>query len=401
MKREQFENIASAALPGVLNEIRQMTDEEIEAFWKQRNPQQKNLTMKDFRQFDEFDKTAEKLFGKKGKRASRSLLYDDAPKNQNIEKLQNRITDNIRQRSGRESVSAEELEMDTWKGSHQDDKDKTIQELNADKGFKERKIPQSLFTDASPRNKGYAFLKKGEIELSCSGAVFTYANQKLPYNTLIFNMNSALNCPSKECTCRNVCYAKKLNFRTKSAHLRDMRNQAMLKHISLREFLELLEMYIEESVVRINYIRLSEAGDFIDQEQLNTAKRLALLIYNKYKIKTVVYSARHLDFGSNNPKVITKDKSYTQPKFEDYFIVNASNFSVMNPTRYYLAKPKEEIKSLGIVPGKNGRYTDKEGVEHPYFWCHCNCFTCNFCYQSKKENREKKNEITHVICPYH
>lgn len=44
--------------------------------------------------------------------------------------------------------------------------------------------------------------------------VFSYGNAKLPKETLIVNITSAVHCPSERlgfCRCSKVCYAKNVN----------------------------------------------------------------------------------------------------------------------------------------------------------------------------------------------
>lgn len=215
----------------------------------------------------------------------------------------------------------------------------------------------------------------GEVDNSVRGKVFSYGNKKLPASTMIFNLTTAKNCPSKLCKVAEFCYAKKGENRFIEVFLRNLRNKIMLDNISLKDFLKLLELYIEYAPMKIKNIRLSEEGDFMNFEQVKIANDIAGHIKAKYGITTTIYTAKPYDFGN----------------FQN-LIVNASLPQIKNPTRYFFARKEKTLEKLGVnLKGEGIQYNDKVGH---YFVCPCECRLCGFCYRTKEENGEPEEPIT-------
>ena len=215
----------------------------------------------------------------------------------------------------------------------------------------------------------------GEVDNSVRGKVFSYGNKKLPASTMIFNLTTAKNCPSKLCKVAEFCYAKKGENRYVEVFLRNLRNKIMLENISLKDFMKLLELYIEYAPMKIKNIRLSEEGDFMSLKYVKIANDIAGHIKAKYGITTTIYTAKPYDYGN----------------FEN-LIVNASLPQIKNPTRYFFAKKEKELKELGVnLNGKGIQYNDEVGH---YFVCTCECRLCGFCYRTKEENGEPEEPIT-------
>ena len=225
------------------------------------------------------------------------------------------------------------------------------------------------------KEKGIENTQLGEVDNSVRGKVFSYGNKKLPASTMIFNLTTAKNCPSKLCKVAQHCYAKKGENRFIEVFLRNLRNKIMLENISLKDFMKLLELYIEYAPMKIKNIRLSEEGDFMNLKYVKLANDIAGHIKAKYGITTTIYTAKPYDFG----------------QFEN-LIVNASIPQIKNPTRYFFAKEEKELKELGINLKGNGiQHNDKVGH---YFVCPCECRLCGFCYRTKAENGEPETPIT-------
>ena len=227
------------------------------------------------------------------------------------------------------------------------------------------------------KGSGIQNTQLGEIDNSVRGKVFSYGNKKLPASTMIFNLTTAKNCPSKLCKVAKQCYAKKGENRFIEVFLRNLRNKIMLENISLKDFLKLLELYIEYAPMKIKNIRLSEEGDFISLKYVEIANAIAGHIKAKYGITTTIYTAKPYDFAP----------------FKN-LIVNASIPQAKNPTRYFYAKEEKELKELGVnfkAIGKGIQYNDKVGY---YFVCPCECRLCGFCYRTKEENGEPDTPIT-------
>lgn len=220
-------------------------------------------------------------------------------------------------------------------------------------------------------------LKKGWLDTSVRGSVFSYGNKKLPRNTMIFNLTTAMNCPSKLCKFFDKCYAKAGDNKNINPALSGLRNQFMLKYITIKEFLKLIEMYIEYAPMRIKRIRLSESGDFSTQQQVDVAKKLAAHLKKKYNIDTVVYTAQPFDFSGNE------------------LIVNASNEKVIGADRYFYARDLKTFNEMGIDMTEDLKIKYMEDGQ-PYYMCPCECRKCNFCYRTRQENGENSEKLTIV-----
>lgn len=220
-------------------------------------------------------------------------------------------------------------------------------------------------------------LKKGWLDTSVRGSVFSYGNKKLPRNTMIFNLTTAMNCPSKLCKFFDKCYAKAGDNKNINPALSGLRNQFMLKYITIKELLKLIEMYIEYAPMRIKRIRLSESGDFSTQQQVDVAKKLAAHLKKKYNIDTVVYTAQPFDFSGNE------------------LIVNASNEKVIGADRYFYARDLKTFNEMGIDMTEDLKIKYMEDGQ-PYYMCPCECRKCNFCYRTRQENGENSEKLTIV-----
>ena len=237
------------------------------------------------------------------------------------------------------------------------------------------KYDNILKSISKSKESGIKDTQLGEVDNSIRGKVFSYGNKKLPANTMIFNLTTAKNCPSKLCKVAKYCYAKKGENRYVEVFLRNLRNKIMLENISLKDFMKLLELYIEYAPMKIKRIRLSEEGDFMNLKYVKIANDIAGHIKAKYGITTTIYTAKPYDFG----------------QFEN-LIVNASIPQTKNPTRYFYAKDKKELKELGVnLKGEGIQHNDKVG---DYFVCPCDCRLCGFCYRTKEENGEPDTPIT-------
>ena len=229
-------------------------------------------------------------------------------------------------------------------------------------------------------------LKDSGLLLNVSGKAFAYGNQKLPESTMIVNLTSAWNCPSIEagdCAFGKGCYARRGEEVFKNTQLRNLRMQNAYKYMSAKDILRLVEAYIESAPVRIKNIRISEDGDFPDQQTVDFCDKLAGHLEAKYGIKTVAYTARNLDYS--NVKNM---------------IINASNYRIQNPTRYFKAIPEKrwELVPEGLVlePYEADIPEQVLDTKNGTFKCHCDCRKCNFCYNRKQDNGEPEDKTVSV-----
>lgn len=223
------------------------------------------------------------------------------------------------------------------------------------------------------------------LQVGIHGKAFAYGNKKLPPSTLIVNITSSFGCPSKDCPlAQKICYAKKIGKMRKNTELRDMRNQYTYPYLTVREILQLLEMYIELAPVKIHDIRIGEAGDFENQEQVDLCNKLAGHLKAKYGISTTVYThATSLDFSSASN-----------------LIINASSPYIKGADRFYFARNKQFMKQLPTTDHVSERKTNNGGHEN-FFKCCCDCYKCRFCYNTPEENGENPESKTVVYAPIH
>ena len=124
------------------------------------------------------------------------------------------------------------------------------------------------------------YYKYNDLELSCG-------NTKLGTDTLIFNLGSATNCPSKEfCKLGDDCYALKSEFRWPVVKpFRDRQHEYWLS-TSADEFIyDLFHILAYKNRINgtkkeplfnhIYYFRYNESGDFYSQECVDKLNKIA------------------------------------------------------------------------------------------------------------------------------
>lgn len=254
---------------------------------------------------------------------------------------------------------------------------KNLQQRQLDKG---ESIIQSV-DDMQIHKNALKKLKNNGIELEIKGKVFSYGNQKLPPSTMIINLTSAFDCPSTHCPLKaNGCYANDIENQYADYELRNLRNSVTFDKLTVKEILQLLDAYIQGSTVKIDTIRISESGDFKSQEVVDFCEKMARHLEAKYGIRTVCYTRQRFDF--TNCKAMMVNSSLPRN-------------IIKGATRNYLVIPKESFDK--IEDGLN--YNPK--LKTNTFKCHCDCYACNFCYNTKEENGEDPNLRTNVYVAFH
>lgn len=145
----------------------------------------------------------------------------------------------------------------------------------------------------------------------------SYGNSKLPKSTLIFNLGSATNCPSKKlglCKVCKACYAMKAERQYPSVLPYRERQAELWKRTDAVDFAYSIVKINEKKRTKIKHVRFNEAGDFSSQADVDKMSAIARIL-KKYGIRCYVYTARKdLDFSKRN----------------DNLIVNGSGFMVDN-----------------------------------------------------------------------
>lgn len=189
-----------------------------------------------------------------------------------------------------------------------------------------------------------------------TGRAFAYGNTKIPLSTLIVNLTSAQNCPSQAlglCQVAHFCYAKKCERIYKNYLNKNLVMEQWLATASTKDIIRLMEAYIDASPVHITHIRLDEAGDFRNQNQLNQWNKIAHYFWNTRKIGTYTYTARQdLDFTGI-----------------DSIIVNASLPGIPGANREYRCLPANEYDNMVIEQGQ--------------YKCPGNCNLCSMCFTDR------------------
>lgn len=178
---------------------------------------------------------------------------------------------------------------------------------------------------------------------------FSIGNLKLGKDTIIFNITSAMECPSAKLGLCQVpagkCYALKAERMYPSARgHRAFQTQYWDSHTPEEIAEDIRKIISRKRKVKIKYFRLSESGDFRDQADVEKFFKIASLVP---EIKFYAYTARKdLDF-SNAP---------------DNCTINGTEFMAHN--------------KIHIVPKKE---FEKMKEEKKPFLCKKDCRICALC----------------------
>ena len=203
-----------------------------------------------------------------------------------------------------------------------------------------------------------------------------FGNAKLPKDTVIFNMGSGTDCPSKRlgmCEVINAgvkCYAINAEIQYKDVLSYRRRSEVYWKSVTAEEFCDDLiklttgKYFFDKEKLKgqrktyyvIKQLRLNESGDLDTQEDFTKAVKVANILWEQYGMRTYMYTAR-------------KDLNL---KNFGHLNVNGSGFMVTNNYRAVPAVP---------FPLKAD---ERE--------CKCDCKRCNLCAVAKGKT---------IYVPYH
>ena len=122
-------------------------------------------------------------------------------------------------------------------------------------------------------------------------------NIKIPSTTAIFNMSSALNCPSKKlglCKAESQgakCYARKAEILYPNVLPYRERQAKLWKEISAEDFA--FQFLVINSFKRnpFSKLRMNESGDFKNQKELDKAEKIARIL-KKHGVICYCYTSR-------------------------------------------------------------------------------------------------------------
>lgn len=175
-------------------------------------------------------------------------------------------------------------------------------------------------------------------------------NTKLPNTTAIFNMTSALHCPSMKlgiCKAESQgasCYARKAEILYPTCLPFRMRQAKLWKSITAEDFAFQFLMINATKVLPFKMLRMNESGDFTSQGCVDKAEKIARIL-KRSGIKTYCYTSRD-------------DLSYKNVRD---LIISGSNFK------------KEGIKNIFKV------VKDVKIRPKGYGVCAMNCRICTRC----------------------
>lgn len=176
-------------------------------------------------------------------------------------------------------------------------------------------------------------------------------NSKIGRDTLILNLNSATDCPTKKlgmCRIHKICYALQPEMRYKDRVLKHRRQQAKIWNSTTAK--KLAKMIIDVAHTKhkhpIKYLRVSESGDFRHQADVRKLSVIADKL-KQHRIKVYTYTSRR-DLNFDN---LSKN-----------LVVSGSGFMIHN-----------NFIAVRNYSGKHLR-------------CKANCRICDFC--------KKRNHLT-------
>lgn len=159
-------------------------------------------------------------------------------------------------------------------------------------------------------------------------------NRKIGDDTLILNMTSATDCPSKAlglCKIPGICYAMKAERQYPQVLPYRRAQTLQWDKMTAGEIGAGLMAIVRAARHEIKYVRFSEAGDFRTQADVDKMSELAEYL-NTFNIRVYGYTARQdLDFS----------------RISSNMIVNGSGFKVSNN---FQAVPKTQPLQL-MCPG--------------------------------------------------
>lgn len=176
-----------------------------------------------------------------------------------------------------------------------------------------------------------------------------FGNHKLPDNTAIFNMGTAMDCPSKQLGLCDVvnkgirCYAEKAELQyPNTVPAYRTAQQTYWRNNTAETILSDIIRKVQSRRKTTEYFRFNESGDFYDQSDVDKLSLVAAGL-EELGIITYGYTAR-------------SDLDFTNTKFL--------------------------VKGSGNLAGNNGNCTviDSDGaVPDGYLVCPASCKRCNLC----------------------
>ena len=194
-------------------------------------------------------------------------------------------------------------------------------------------------------------------------------NKKLGKDTLIFNLGSASECPSKKlglCLIPDEkCYALKAEKMYPGClPYRQRQSEYWLSNTAEQIFHDFKGLLIKYKALkkRVKYLRFNESGDFHNQSCVYKLSVIAGKLFNEFNITTYGYTARK-DLSFNSVNFLAKGSSHIQ-----------GNNGICIARK--LAKKE--------YPKGKARAYHENGIK--YVSCIGSCFACKLCKVDSKIN---------------
>jgi hypothetical protein len=167
------------------------------------------------------------------------------------------------------------------------------------------RCPIESFRKQPKTNSTRSFIMSKQVKMN--GLEMVMGNRKLGIDTLIFNMGSGTDCPSKAlgfCKVASKCYAMKAErlypgckpYRDRQRDYWLTRDAGQIWS-TLVDILESRKYQGKPLKDTVKYLRFNESGDFWSQECVRKLSQIALFLKQSYGIVTYGYTARQdLDF---------------------------------------------------------------------------------------------------------
>ena len=183
----------------------------------------------------------------------------------------------------------------------------------------------------------------------------SFGNRKLPKSTAIFNMTSAINCPSDNaglCAIADICYARKTEHRWPNTYFYRERQTEFFDKENWNRIAEGMLAVFSAQKQPVKMLRFSESGDFRTQRDVVKFGFIARkLVENGFKVYG--YTAR-------------KDLDFSELK--KWATVNGQGFKVTN-----------QIDVVDEFSGRNG-----------VIKCIGSCHECSACANARNKIIEIK-----------
>ncbi len=193
---------------------------------------------------------------------------------------------------------------------------------------------------------------------------YSIGNNKIGKDTLIFNMGSATNCPSKEKgLCSIDCYAKRAEVQYPAVLPARNHQEQYWLNTSYEQVVQDIKDVIKSRRTKVKYIRVNEAGDLHSEACLH---KLIFIAEALPEVKLYTYTHRSDIIDDNTHLFLPKN-----------LVVNTSNFKRKGLNQFkaiqtsfkfksYKKREKDIVNELKSISGSN-------------LICRGDCAKCSLC----------------------